>query len=204
MKHKTWNTRRKALDSRTGFLPNVPGFRFQVSCRKGFSLIELLVVIGIIAILSSIVTAGFRLAKAKAQDVKARATLKSLQTAFTALGGDTGFWPGREAAAGAPDPQTIDLVRCGAANNEVQDLGDPQAGLVATSGDYPGWNGPYISTVPPDPWGAKYFFDTDYDIPPTGDNQFGAAIGSYGPNGVGNNLYDSDDIILLLAAATCP
>jgi len=48
-----------------------------------------------------------------------------------------------------------------------------------------------MKSIPQDPWGNNYFFDTDYDVNGVGTR---AVVGSYGPNGVGNNLYDSDDI----------
>ena len=67
------------------------------------------------------------------------------------------------------------------------------AGLTSTDGGYLGWNGPYIQSVPLDPWGKNYFFDTYYDI--NGTNY--VVVGSFGPNKVGPNLYDADDVILL-------
>ena len=45
-----------------------------------------------------------------------------------------------------------------------------------------------------DPWGNPYFLDTDYH---TGGDCV-VAIGSFGPNGVGQNLYDEDDIIYVI------
>ena len=80
---------------------------------------------------------------------------------------------------------------------EVWDLNANAAGLTATDGSYPGWNGPYIQPVPLDPWGKNYFFDNDYDINGTDY----VVIGSFGPNTVGPNQYDSDDVILVLPAS---
>ena len=172
--------------------------------KRGFSLIEILVVIAIIGILSSVVISSVNSSREKAKIATAKLELHNIKLAIASLAIDTGFWPGREAAAGTPSPQPVDTVRCSAANNEVQDLGDPQAGLTVSHPSYPGWAGPYMQSVPLDPWGNKYFFDTDYDQPPTGDGTWGAVLGSYGPNGVGNNLYDSDDIIEMFASGPCP
>lgn len=69
------------------------------------------------------------------------------------------------------------------------------AGLIDTDGAYLNWKGPYMGVIPKDPWGNNYFFDTDYDI---GGGVMRVVLGSYGPNGVGNNLYDADDIRLIL------
>jgi hypothetical protein len=55
-----------------------------------------------------------------------------------------------------------------------------------------------LKVIPNDPWGHPYFFDTDYDIDPTAAVQNAVVIGSYGPNGRGLNLYDSDDIYKIL------
>ena len=173
--------------------------------QPGFTLIELLVVIAILGILSSIITTSVNSARGKAKIARAQMDLSQIKSAITMLANDTDKWPGREAAAGTPSPQPVDTVRCtGGGTNEVQNLNDAQTGLTVTHASYPGWNGPYMTTVRLDPWGHNYFFDTDYDHAPTGDNIQSAALGSYGPNGVGNNLYDSDDIIIKLATATCP
>ncbi len=165
---------------------------------------ELLVVISIIGILSTVVLGRLNTAREKAQIAKAKLTISQLNTAISRLAWDSGFWPGREAAAGTPDPQPIDTVRCDGGNNEVQNLNDPQAGIVANDGSYPNWDGPYFKEVPLDPWGHPYFFDTDYDQSPVGDGQWAAVIGSYGPDGIGNNLYNADDIIKIVAEAPCP
>jgi hypothetical protein len=55
-----------------------------------------------------------------------------------------------------------------------------------------------MPTIPLDPWGHPYFFDTDYDIDPSGGVTNAAVIGSFGPNGVGQNVYDSDNIYIKL------
>jgi hypothetical protein len=99
------------------------------------------------------------------------------------LANDTKKWPG---------PNNVGET----GNMEVWDLSAANAGLVATNGAFPGWSGPYIASVPKDPWGSNYFFDPDYRI----GGVFYAVIGSFGPNKVGRNRYDSDDLIIKLAA----
>ena len=169
---------------------------------EGFTLVELLVAIGIIGLLSTLAVVGYGSIRNSARTNVAKQHLHEIRKAIDMLENDTGFWPSQEAAAGSSNPQVAGLVACGASDNEVQDLGDEQSGLVANNTDFTGWSGPYMNSVPTDPWGNEYFFDTDYDIAPTG-GEWGAVLGSYGPNGVGNNLYDSDDIIIVLARGAC-
>ncbi len=160
---------------------------------KGFTIIEILVVIAIIGILSSVVLANLRTAKEKARIAIAHADLKSIATGIVLLANDTSEWPGHNA---------VDVVDTGASGNEVWDLGSPEAGLAQTDGLYIDWNGPYIRAASTtDPWGNNYFFDSDYNIG-TSTDIWVTVIGSFGPNGVGQNVYDADNIIRILAATS--
>ena len=164
---------------------------FRRAEKGGFSLIELLVVIGIIALLSTIVTAAVNEVRKKARLVAAQKTLRELRTAIAMLKNDTGQWPMHN---------PIDYVLSGGgSNNERWNLDDADVGLVQTDGNFPNWNGPYIKDVPEDPWGNDYFYDTDYDIDPGAGTRNVTVIGSFGPNGVGQNIYDSDNVIEILA-----
>ena len=75
------------------------------------------------------------------------------------------------------------------------------AGLVADDPvtPYPNWNGPYIPSIPKDPWGQDYFMDTDYEIDGNSDN---VIIGSYGPDKCCSNSYDPDNVLLRLPCKT--
>lgn len=149
----------------------------------GFTLIELMVVVGIIGILMTVAVAGYNVFREKAKKVQVLADLKKIQLAIEDLAIDTGKWPG---------PNEVGKT----ANIEVWDLNLGQAGLVATNGGFPKWDGPYIDSVPKDPWGSDYFFDPDYHI----GGKVVAVLGSFGSNKKGKNLYDDDDIILILPA----
>ncbi|OGF68830.1 hypothetical protein A3C73_01480 [Candidatus Giovannonibacteria bacterium RIFCSPHIGHO2_02_FULL_44_11] len=159
--------------------------------KRGFTLIELLVVVGIIGILASIILVRLNLAREKAKIVRARAEVKQIRTAVVLLEGDSGEWPGHK---------TLDDIETGVSNNEMWDLSVQAAGIIATDGNFARWSGPYMNVMPKDPWGNDYFFDTDYDIDPTAGTQWAAVIGSFGPNGDGQNVYDSDDIFEILTA----
>ena len=156
---------------------------------RGFTLIELLVVIAIIGLLSSIVLASLNTARDKARVARVQADLKQLYAAIQLLYVDTNLHPG-----------AISAVPC-VANPETS-LNTSNAGLQATDGDFPGWNGPYMSNVPLDPWGTNYYFDPDYgcEAETFGCNGFSGTtrvIQSFGPNKA-QNYEDSDDIVLLL------
>ena len=101
------------------------------------------------------------------------------------LASDTGLWPNKE-KVGEHDTA------------EVWNLNVAAAGITTTDGSYPDWTGPYIGEVPRDAWGNHYFFDIDYQI----NGLDYIVVGSFGPNGVGPNQYDSDDIILILDGPT--
>jgi len=142
-----------------------------------------MVVITIIGILAAIAIPQFSAYREKAKVAVATSELKEIQLVIELLACDTEKWPG---------PNEVGET----ADQEVWDLNAANAGLVATGGAFPGWNGPYIASVPKDPWGTDYFFDPDYRI----GGVFYAVIGSFGPNGVGPNQYDSDNVIIKLAA----
>ena len=142
-----------------------------------------MIVIAIIAILAAIAIPQFSAYREKAKVADATSDLKEIQLVIELLASDTEKWPG---------PNEVGET----ANQEVWDLNAANAGLVTTNGAFPGWKGPYIASVPKDPWGNNYFFDPDYKI--SGVDY--AVVGSFGPNGVGPNQYDSDNVIVKLAA----
>ncbi|MBW2309979.1 MAG: type II secretion system protein GspG [Deltaproteobacteria bacterium] len=150
---------------------------------SGFTLIELMIVAAIVGILIAVAIMGYNAFREKAKKVQALSDLKNIQFAIEDLAFDTDRWPG-------PNPvgETAD--------KEVWNLNSRKAGLVATNGKFPNWNGPYMKSVPKDPWGSNYFFDPDYHIK----GKIVAVIGSFGPNRKGRNRYDDDDIVLVLPA----
>ena len=152
----------------------------------GFTLVEILVVIGTISILAGIALPAYNSYKEKTKTAEAMQVLKRIETAIIALGTDTGQWPGH---------QTIGVIN-GGSSNEIYNLNAASAGLVSNDGGnpYPNWNGPYITSVPLDPWGTPYFFDTDYQI--NGVDYI--VLGSLGPSKCCNNQYNPDDIRLII------
>lgn len=157
----------------------------------GFTLMEMLVVLAVIGILASFVIVRLSEARRTARAVQARAEVNQIRKAISMLENDTGEWPGH---------RPIDDVQSGISGGEMWNLNIPGAGLVATDGAYVRWRGPYITTVPFDPWGNSYFFDPDYDVDPGAGQTWAAVVGSFGPNGIGQNVYDSDDIYEILTS----
>ncbi len=151
---------------------------------RAFSLIELLVVIAIIGVLSTLAMVALAYARQAAKIAKAQHDIDTIVLALKQLETDTGQWPLH---------QLVDQIDA-SGSNEAWDLNADDVGIVGTDGSFPGWRGPYMTAVPEDPWGNGYFYDSDYLV--GGDNK--AVIGSFGPNGVGQNLYDADDIIKIL------
>jgi len=173
--------------------------------KTGFSLVELLIVIGIIGILSSIVMGALNTAREGAKITKARSEIREVRSAVASLASDTGKWPN-----GCAVGQVV-----GGAGNEIE-LTEACSGITQapqgagcactwTAGEIANWNGPYYQ-APLDPWGNSYWFDSDYHkyencaaIPAA--EKFPAlpesvAIYSPGPNNSGVNAYDCDDIFL--------
>ena len=148
---------------------------------RGFTLIELMISMAIIGVLAAIAIPNYISYRQRAQVAKAQSELKTIEKAVMMLAIDTGFWPNKE-KVNEPDTK------------EVWNLNVNSAGITDTDGSYPYWMGPYLGEVPLDPWGNPYFFDVDY----LKDGSNYIVIGSFGPNGVGQNLYDNDDIILIL------
>jgi general secretion pathway protein G len=100
--------------------------------RRGFTLLELLVVMVIIGLLAGFVGPRLFAQIGKSQTQVARAQIDALQKALDQYHLDTGRYP---------------------------DTAQGLAALVVRPADEPRWSGPYLAkAVPADPWGRPYVY----------------------------------------------
>lgn len=155
---------------------------WRIRDRGGFTLLELIVNVAIVATLSAIAIPAYISFRDKAKIAQSKSDLRNIQLAIEQLANDTNKWPG-----------PIDVGQT--SGKQVWDLNSDDAGLVQGSKKFTNWRGPYMQSVPKDPWGSDYFFDGNYTI---GGTKY-AVIGSFGPNKCCQNSSDSDDIIAKLS-----
>jgi general secretion pathway protein G len=75
--------------------------------QKGFTLVELLVAIGIIGILSSIAVVSVSNVRAKARDAKRLADVKQIQTALESYFNDQNLYPAETSTLGSATKNTL-------------------------------------------------------------------------------------------------
>lgn len=180
--------------------------------KRGFSLIELLVIIILLVLIASVILVGFKKSIDKTRNAKATADLNAISTDIILLVSDTGLWPnGCRAGSlliigeGATNEVALNTPAGGLTARPPVGVTDASGGCAWTDKAVNNWNGPYTA-VTLDPWGEPYWFDNDYharrDCPNPGSNPSAPvirAIVSLGPNKTGGPVtqkYDCDDIYL--------
>lgn len=132
--------------------------------QKGFTLIEILVVVVILGILAGIVVPRLLGEPEKARRTKAQIQIRSFEEALASFKLDNGFFPSTEQGLQA----LVEKPRTGKIPSHYRDKG-------------------YIKKIPNDPWGSQYIYlspgiHDDYDII------------SYGPDGASGGDGDDADI----------
>jgi prepilin-type N-terminal cleavage/methylation domain-containing protein len=119
---------------------------------RGFTLLELLVVVAMIGTLSTVVLASMGSAREKGKIATAQSQMAEFEKAIDIQYLDTGFYPGGYTG-----------LYCDTGGSPARiSLEDSSSGLLVTQGLSASWNGPYIPAIPKDPWGNDYFFSYSY------------------------------------------
>lgn len=171
---------------------------------KGFTLIEMVVVLAVVAILAAILTPTIAKNIQDAKLTRATNEAQVIGAAMASFFKDVGRWPtadGTDAALG----DALTLIHGGVGDDPAGGIADWDKDTAAATtdifeyhlvdnnpgnaaNDYTpwsdatkmGWNGPYIGEIKPDPWGVYYACNVvnAYDSP----NNLGAWVLSFGVN----------------------
>lgn len=131
--------------------------RSRYSSRRGFTLVELLLVLVILGILAALVLPKFTGRTEQARVTAAQTQIASFGTALDAFEVDTGSYPRGQDGLGQ---------------------------LIAQPSDVTNWRGPYLKdAIPLDPWGHAYSYEFPGKANPSGyDVRSAGPDGQYGTN----------------------
>ena len=102
--------------------------------QRGFTLVEMLLVLVILATLAAVVVPKFAGRSKQAKVTAAKSQISNLEIAIDSFEIDMGYFP--------------------KAGNDLRDLvAEPNSNNVQD------WHGPYISYIPKDPWGNDYVYN---------------------------------------------
>ena len=137
---------------------------------RGFSMVELVVVLAVIAILATLITPIITSYVDKAKINKAHNDVRNLATALVQFNSDTKTFPIFTSPAQYPNGSTYDVVAGEGADpalgsgisgwittntGNLRAMLNENSLLLATVGSAH-WNGPYVGLIGEDPWGTKY------------------------------------------------
>lgn len=173
---------------------NSTAFRAQgrrVSVRRGFTLVELLIVLAILVLLASLVGPRLLGSKQKADINAVKAQIGMFQSALERYSLDMNRFPATEEGLSAliSKPGAEGNATASASSESDVAPSDSAADSAESTEGGGTWDGPYLKseTVPLDPWGKAY----SYEYPPTHNKINIPDIWSFGPDGQENT---EDDI----------
>jgi prepilin-type N-terminal cleavage/methylation domain-containing protein len=150
----------------------------QITSRKGFTLVELLIVVAIIGILASVVIVGLAPTQRSGRDARRISDIRQVQTALELYYAKCGYYPGTTQAAAA----------CGAFSQLTNDWGEMASALIGS--------GIGVTNIPNDPLAGKSY---GYSSTPDGK---GYALRAVLENpSYGTLAADSDGTVLSLDCA---
>ena len=133
----------------------------QSTTTKGFTLVELLIVVIILAILAAIIVPQFSASTNDAKAAALQSNLANMRSAIEFYYQEHGEYPGRNVATGATCPAGSTAVTAGAANSEEALIAQltrytNDAGLACTGKDTVFKYGPYLKgAIPDNPEGSN-------------------------------------------------
>ncbi|MBU1863523.1 MAG: type II secretion system protein GspG [Candidatus Omnitrophica bacterium] len=156
---------------------------------KGFTFIELLVIITIIGVLLTLIIPMGSQARAKARQTKAKAEIAALETAMSAYYADMGQYPTDGGESDGNETDNTDIIT--QLSGRTGGTGAWDAGITGLAD----WNGPYMEFDSDnivggqfiDPWKTAYVIEIDLDgdttTTPPSNNALSFDIISYGKDG---------------------
>lgn len=148
---------------------------------KGFTLIELMVVIAIILILALIAVPAYRNMQVRAKKARAQEDLRNIATALEAFYVDWNQYPEQATAGEMSDAVVAELT--GGRQGSGASIN------VSTATSATGESGPinYIDSIPGDPFnpGHRYYYESSGSV---------WYLWSVGPDGT-SNTHSGDDIV---------
>ena len=106
-----------------------------VNCRKGFTLVELLIMVGIIGILATLLMANFIGVRQRARDAQRKSDIRQIQSALELYRSDIGSYPALLYSTNCPTSSS--LTGGNPVNTYMQKIPcDPSGSSYYNSGNY--------------------------------------------------------------------